>query len=706
MRYAREDELTLPLAELARHQRVGGSGYAGVNLAAAESAYRAALAAAGRTQSLAEARADAQQQAQRAASQLTALTQQSAEDYEPSSLPGTLAPSPAELGALVEIPAGGFAVPSFSAWDDPWSTDWYDGYWLGNYWPDGYAQPYGGSDWGGGGAAGWAGAWGAWSLYADGALYGVPSWGWGLWNAWYTGVSPQLPSADQTIDVLADVNRYESHVEGAAQVVWSVIAALTPIDEVKDIAVNAATGLIVIGASAQLATASPYGNWSFLDNAEKYGATVPSIVSRFDHGGGTVKWDGRTVLKTLEQMDPTALQFLTRYGRLQVASDGSLTPTYAVYEALRGNNRLTPWPGGDPLGNFNNLLTLKSSDPFLIVIEIPESYNDLQAMAYLLGLLTNQVDEGAGLDPLRVAKLYGEFARDQISRNVNRDNVAHEALVAQTFALAVQVAEMAKAYGEGYYSTVGGITAGGGFAYGIVVLQRQGLLAGAIELALNTPIGEIAGQAVSKLKILKIGEKVVGQIPTSVIRFFQSGRAVGADELRDALRLAAKNGDDKAALDAWAAFRAANAHLIPLIKDPTVSRAILREAMDGVPPHYLTEGVGLAATRPAAHHLVPVQLFNKDLGKRLHEMGIDLNGVENGVWLPTEEFEGRIAALHRGNHQGALTAADDTLLPSYVNFVQEQFNGVTTREQALKALDEIREALLNGTQKLYREKVR
>jgi hypothetical protein len=82
---------------------------------------------------------------------------------------------------------------------------------------------------------------------------------------------------------------------------------------------------------------------------------------------------------------------------------------------------------------------------------------------------------------------------------------------------------------------------------------------------------------------------------------------------------------------------------------------------------------------------------------------VDLNGVDNGVWLPTEHFKGRVAALHRGNHHGALMAADGTLLPSYLDEVRRRFNGVKNRDEALAVLNKLREDLLNGTQKLYRE---
>jgi hypothetical protein len=101
-----------------------------------------------------------------------------------------------------------------------------------------------------------------------------------------------------------------------------------------------------------------------------------------------------------------------------------------------------------------------------------------------------------------------------------------------------------------------------------------------------------------------------------------------------------------------------------------------------------------------------VQLFDTPLGQRLHDMGIDLNGMQNGVWLPDQDFPGRQAARHRGNHTYEIAAADGTLLSSYVDEVRDRFRGVTERKKALEILQQLRDDLLQSTRsglKLYNE---
>jgi hypothetical protein len=86
-----------------------------------------------------------------------------------------------------------------------------------------------------------------------------------------------------------------------------------------------------------------------------------------------------------------------------------------------------------------------------------------------------------------------------------------------------------------------------------------------------------------------------------------------------------------------------------------------------------------------AHHLFPVQLFNTPLGRKLVGWGIDLNGKDNGVWLPMFDYAGRVASLHRGGP-----------LASYAKEVEKRFASVTSKKDALAVLQQLRSDLLLG----------
>ena len=160
---ARRNQITEPLAELARFQRAGDPSnvYSGVNLAAAETAYRAGLSAAGRNRALSEAQSQAARQTIAAAQQLAAaelaLT-------EPTSiaLPGSIGPAAPALGGVSSYGSlySYYGSPSHFTWVSgdvgfytywgSWSYDWgyYESDWgggsggEGQFGSDGY---YGGS---------------------------------------------------------------------------------------------------------------------------------------------------------------------------------------------------------------------------------------------------------------------------------------------------------------------------------------------------------------------------------------------------------------------------------------------------------------------------------------------------------------------------------------------------------------------------------
>jgi hypothetical protein len=90
-----------------------------------------------------------------------------------------------------------------------------------------------------------------------------------------------------------------------------------------------------------------------------------------------------------------------------------------------------------------------------------------------------------------------------------------------------------------------------------------------------------------------------------------------------------------------------------------------------------------------AHHIFPVNLFNSPLGEMLCCWGIDLNSAENGVWLPSCEYRGRVAALHSGGPPGW-----------YNGYVQQEFANVTDKTSALIVIKRIRRELLSGNKQL------
>ena len=96
-----------------------------------------------------------------------------------------------------------------------------------------------------------------------------------------------------------------------------------------------------------------------------------------------------------------------------------------------------------------------------------------------------------------------------------------------------------------------------------------------------------------------------------------------------------------------------------------------------------------------AHHIFGVELFSTPLGQRLHNWGVNLNGAENGVWLPKYDFPGRVnsagigPSLHRGRSAGA-----------YIDEVMERLGDARSKDTAIEILSEIRQDLLTGRLKI------
>jgi hypothetical protein len=86
------------------------------------------------------------------------------------------------------------------------------------------------------------------------------------------------------------------------------------------------------------------------------------------------------------------------------------------------------------------------------------------------------------------------------------------------------------------------------------------------------------------------------------------------------------------------------------------------------------------------HHILPVSEFNTKLAQKLRGWGIDLNGAANGVLLPTSDYAGRVASIHRGGH-----------LEAYAQEVRRLLGAARSRDDALSILSRIRDRLLDGT---------
>lgn len=95
--------------------------------------------------------------------------------------------------------------------------------------------------------------------------------------------------------------------------------------------------------------------------------------------------------------------------------------------------------------------------------------------------------------------------------------------------------------------------------------------------------------------------------------------------------------------------------------------------------------------RAEAHHIFGVADFDTPLGRRLQAWGIDLNGTDNGVWLPRDHYPGRTASLHRGRTGG-----------DYIQEVNRRLGEATNASEARTILGGIRDDLLNGTLQINR----
>ena len=89
----------------------------------------------------------------------------------------------------------------------------------------------------------------------------------------------------------------------------------------------------------------------------------------------------------------------------------------------------------------------------------------------------------------------------------------------------------------------------------------------------------------------------------------------------------------------------------------------------------------------AAHHIVPRTLSGaKEAREVLKQYGIDIDSVDNGVYLPTDKSYNGPAMYHPSLHT-----------EEYVDKINAAFENVRSREDAINKLESIRSQLLDGT---------
>jgi hypothetical protein len=689
---ARRDLIVTPLAQLEQLQQVGdpAGSYAGEVIAAQRQAARIAASAAARDAAVAAATFEAQAQnlvaAQAVANALAWTTP------EAIALSEALTP-PSQ--ASITLPSG---VTNFQRLASPVPDDEYYralvDQWLSHdgtagryYWASTGAEWFQDVAWES--AAGAPGSPAASLRWYGGWDYLPGTYGLDGWSPAYTGVfaagldqaSWPLTTGSTRVDVAVEAHR--GVVASIGQAARSTVEALLP-SEVRAIAtILADTGRLVLGVAG---LAAEYGD----DGLAQYGELRHRIARNIDLTGAG-GWTGKRVRELLEGLDRPAVEFVARHVRLRLTDDGSAIPTYRVFEASR---RGAIYDDSDPARIFAEILRNERS--FLIEVALPARLNDLQAVEYLLSLLVGRAAAGEGLTPADIARLYERSLITQL-----HPASAKEHTRARFELAASQASDTARFY----YETLGGLTLLGTVGLSIYRFETAGALAGALELVFETPVGKLADRAFDVVRVWKAGVKRL-DVPEELLKRFQSGQAVGGDQFLRSLRLARAANDDLAARAAYQRFRNLNEPLV--VKRPKAT-SLLRESMQDARQLGLTPELAdfPAGARPQAHHIIPVQLFRDPaIGGKLHRLGIDLNGPENGVWLPSVDFPGREAALHRSNHAGGIRGTDGVVGESYVRTVERRLETARNRDDVIRVLDTIRRDLLNSTEsglKLFNE---
>jgi hypothetical protein len=672
---ARREEVVEPLAELARFQRAGDPSnvYSGVNLAASEAAYRAGLSAAGRARSLSEAEAQAARQSIAAAQQLAAAQQALTESWT-IDLPGSIGPTAPSLGEVSSVPSlysvyqpgGVWWASGINGFDSSWGS-W--GYQWGYYESDWTNNPsgYGGETPTLGGYAGYTGAWGGWGSYYGGWGYSPGGYNYHGWSAGYAGSTPAGVSANHAIDVDGEVSDYRANLTALKNGVIAVANAVMPTEMRTTVTIVAATGKIAVGAIT-------YATAGFL---------------WWDDAPVEQQWTEEGVAKILEAIAPDEHKmFVTNNGRdwirIKVGEDADIE----IDRSMR--NRVADM-GGD-----GGVRTQRQ-----IVLTVPAEWNDFEVAEFVVQILHAKADIGwfddrtalqqiaAGifeeyvLQPNDYESLqkYLELRGNRVRQGLRDAAEAIETIVTTALSAAPGTTPALIVHdvqeGNNVSAIINALTLGSGLAAAIIARGSKGL-------------------------VLRFANGVTEQFMPSVLH--RLGQLPAAETR--ALGKSLEGITDAAAQVKILREFLESRGLTKLVTNRAQASSLLATLMKDVPVKFAIPAG--EKVRLAAHHIFPVQLFDSPLGRKLHDLDIDLNGIDNGVWLPFDDFTGRTSSWHRGNHTGKLFAADGTLKESYLQTVRNRFrnldlNSDGARERALELIDEIRQELLTTKGMLFRE---
>ncbi|MCA9258666.1 MAG: AHH domain-containing protein, partial [Planctomycetales bacterium] len=596
---------------------------------AADDAYEAAVQAAASQAAIAEA-------ASATAGQFTWVTPPLPETFAPEPLEPPTIFTPADRLPLVAW--GRIDDSYYNSIVDEWRAGWttyFDYYWAGDY--RSFPVQFEAVD------RFWFGAGAEFEPTPGWASYQIPHYGWGAYVPQYGGLPPQLDSSSAA-DVPTQTASYHSLVDALSIAGRAIYAAAGTLETTTTVGIVARTGEALIGVAAWAAEidATPGDDQEL---SARYGSLGAAVRRRVDYMGGGA-WNGPTVRRMLESMSPEAARFLIPHLRLRLTDDGSEAPTYVFREADQRRTAYHDRPASEAFPEI-----LKGQQHFSIEVQIPASYDDTQAATYLLGLSVGEVEPGAGASPYQLARL---FAHHLTTAGESEGLLSN---IQQRYRVATEHGEI---YARLYYETLASSTNAGGVAFAAYQFERQGVAAGSMEVLTMLPLLGMAAHASRKL--LVIIDRTPVAFPAKAIQMIQRGQGVGVD---DVVRAMGRGATPESAKEAIEIYLRRNG-FSKLVTSGRKTRRLLRSAVKAAPsdvrraitfanPYNIKVG-------EAAHHIIPVSVFkDAGLGNWLHGLGIDLNGIDNCVILPTESGKGIIASVHRGDHLGKIYDGKDVV---------------------------------------------
>jgi hypothetical protein len=287
-------------------------------------------------------------------------------------------------------------------------------------------------------------------------------------------------------------------------------------------------------ADGQRPDGGPKGAYSTIDNV----------------GGGAANWNGYNVRLLIEQYAPGLASFFERTFDLGTTSSNSANHYIGPSLELRAFDSPDGFDqdendllgGLSELSNPNGTPDKEQLDQILwsvkIHLNIPNNWSDWQVVDEIISLVTETNDVGA------------LFKADLI---LTENTKLLETWQRTHFAAGVQnIAEISKAFYQGL-ATI----SVGGAAVGVVYQLTEGeFSAAALETVLLGPIPKVIGNAVAKgagYVAVKVGDTIVGSIPTSLIQKLQSITGSQRKELLNTLQRAATVGDALAATESFVA---------------------------------------------------------------------------------------------------------------------------------------------------------